>query len=253
MIDTHCHLTDERLLHQVDDVLARALSAGVTRVISIGTDLEDSRDTIAIARNRSSVRCAVGVHPNYTQNIRLEDLAVLRDLQSDPAVVAIGEIGLDYHHGFADRDHQKALFKAQLDLARELDRPVILHSREAVGDTLAILRQFPTIRAVFHSFTGSLVEAMEIVEAGYCVGFTGPVTYKKNDDLREAVMRVPLDRLLIETDAPYLSPEPMRKQKINEPASMIHTAARIAQLKKIDVGELDRITTENAHRLFGRL
>jgi TatD DNase family protein len=160
-------------------------------------------------------------------------------------------MGLDYFHRFADHDHQRSLFEAQLQLASELDRPVVIHSREAIDDTLAAMRRFPTVRAVFHCFTGTASEAERILGAGYWISFTGPVTYKKNDALREVVKLVPLDRLMVETDAPYLSPEPHRAQKTNEPALVMHTAARIAQVKGMELTDLDRQTTANAEAFFG--
>src|SRR4029077_423995 len=146
------------------------------------------------------------------------DVERLRELQADRSVVALGEMGLDYHHSFSQPAHQAAVFIAQLELAATLDRPVVIHCREAVDDALAILGKFPAVRAVFHCFTGSLNEAKKILDVGYLLGFTGPVTYKKSDELREVVRNTPFDRLLVETDAPYLSPEPMRKQKVNEPS-----------------------------------
>lgn len=251
MIDTHCHLTDERLGAQLDAVLERARQAGVVRVVTIGTEIDDSRAAVAVCRGRPDVRCAVGIHPNYTQDLRLEDVPQLRELQAEPGVAAMGEMGLDYFHKFADRDHQARMFEAQLAIAADAGRAVVIHSREAIADTLAILRNFPVPRAVFHCFTGTADEAERILEAGYWIGFTGPVTYKKNDALREVVKRVPPDRLMVETDAPYLSPEPVRSQKTCEPALVMHTARKVAELRGLTVEELDRLTTANAERFFG--
>jgi TatD DNase family protein len=251
MIDTHCHLTDPRLGGQLDDVIERARVAGVTRMITIGTDLADDRDAVALCRGRENVRCVVGIHPNYTQDATLADVPQLRELQADPSVVALGEMGLDYFHKFADRGHQARMFEAQMALAAELGRPVVIHSREAIDDTLAIMRNFPGVRAVFHCFTGSADEAERILGAGYWISFTGPITYKKNDALRDVVRLVPMDRLMVETDAPYLSPEPKRGEKTNEPALVMYTAAKVAEVKGMGLEELDRVTTENASRFFG--
>jgi TatD DNase family protein len=251
MIDTHCHLTDPRLSVQLDDVIERARVAGVTRMITIGTDLQDGRAAIALCRGRENLRCVVGIHPNYTQEATLADVPALRGMQGDASVVALGEMGLDYFHKFADRKHQAAMFEAQLGLAVELGRPVVIHSREAIDDTLEIMRRFPGVRAVFHCFTGTADEAERILADGYWISFTGPVTYKKNDALRDVVRRVPMDRLMVETDAPYLSPEPMRGQKTNEPALVMYTAAKVAEVKGMGLDELDRVTTENAGRFFG--
>jgi TatD DNase family protein len=251
MIDTHCHLTDPRLYEQLDDVISRAAGAGVSRMITVGTGIEDARAAIELCRRHENVRCAIGIHPNYTQDATLDDVPVIRQLQQEPGVVALGEMGLDYFHHFADRRHQAALFDAQLALAAELERNVVIHSREAIDDTLAMLAKYPGVRAVFHCFTGTAGEAEKILAAGHLISFTGPITYKKNDALRDVVRAVPLDRLMVETDAPYLSPEPMRKQKINEPSLVVHTAAVVARMKGIGVEEVDRATTAVAEGFFG--
>lgn len=251
MVDTHCHLTDPRLLEQLDLVIERARAAGVGRMITIGTDLEDDRAAIALCRGREYLRCVVGIHPNYSQDAAVADVAMLRELQADRAVVGLGEMGLDYFHRFADRGHQRLLFEAQMALALEVGRPVVIHSREAIDDTLAVMRGFAGARAVFHCFTGTMGEAERILAAGYWISFTGPVTYKKNDELREVVKRVPLDRLMVETDAPYLSPEPKRGQRTNEPALVMYTAGKVAEVKGISLEELDQVTTGNAERFFG--
>jgi TatD DNase family protein len=251
LIDTHCHLTDPKLSSQLDAVIDRARAAGVTRLITIGTDLDDDRAAIALCRGRENVRCVVGIHPKYTQDARVEDVAQLRAMQAEPAVVAMGEMGLDYFHKFADRGHQARIFEAQMAMAAEVGRPVVIHSREAIDDTLAVMRGFPGVRAVFHCFTGTMAEAERIVAAGYWISFTGPVTYKKNDALREVVRIVPADRLMVETDAPYLSPEPMRGHRVNEPALVMHTARKVAEVRGVSIGELDALTTSNAGRFFG--
>ena len=251
MIDTHCHLTDPRLFEQLEGVISRAKSAGVTRMITIGTDVEDARAAIALCRGRDDVRCAVGIHPNYTQNATLDDVPVIAELQRDAAVVALGEMGLDYFHHFADRKHQASLFDAQLALAADLGRPVVIHSREAIDDTLAMMSKYSSVPGVFHCFTGTANEAERILGAGHLISFTGPITYKKNDDLRDVVKLVPIDRLMVETDAPYLSPEPMRKQKVNEPGLVMHTAAVVAEVKGVAVEEVERATTAVARGFFG--
>jgi TatD DNase family protein len=234
------------LEEQLDSVLQRAAAAGVSRMVTIGTDLDDAMKCIELCRAIPNVRCAIGIHPNHCGHVRIEDLPQIRQLQADRSVVALGEMGLDYHHDFAPRDRQKNVFEFQLALAAELNRPVVIHSREATDDTLAIMRGFPTVRAVFHCFTGSVDEARKILDAGYLLGFTGAATFKKNDEIRAAAALAPLDRILVETDAPYLSPEPVRSQRTNEPAFVMHVAAVIARVKGVSVDELDRITTENA-------
>ncbi len=251
MIDTHCHLTDPRLKSQLMDVLAHAGRAGVSKMITIGTDLVDSRDCVEVCKGRDFLRCAVGVHPSYVDQIDLAELPQLREIQADPSVVAIGEIGLDYSRGKANRQRQIEVLQFQLKLAAELNRPLVVHSREAIDDCLAVLEDFPTLRAVFHCFTGTSAEAVKVLDAGYLLGFTGVITFKNTDDLREAVKLTPMDRLLVETDAPYLSPEPMRKQKVNEPALVVHVAEKVAVLKRLTVETVDAMTTANAVALFG--
>jgi TatD DNase family protein len=251
MIDTHCHLTDPGLGSQLSDVLDRAKAAGVSRMVTIGTSLEDDRAAIALCRGREFLRCAIGVHPNYSHEADLVELPVLRQLAADPSVVALGEMGLDYFHKYAPRPRQFEVFEFQLDLAVELNKPVVIHCREAVDDCLEVMRGHPAVRAVFHCFTGSLPEARKILDLGYVLGFTGAITFKKNDLLREVVRFVPADRLIVETDSPYLTPEPMRKQKTNEPAMVRYVAATVAKEKGLSIEEVDRITTENAMRFYG--
>jgi len=250
MIDSHCHLTDPRLQQQLPSVLARAAANGVDRVVTIGTDLEDDAACIKLCRDYPNVRCVIGVHPNYCAGVSIEQLDELRGLQADASVVALGEMGLDYFHNNAPREHQKKIFERELSIAAEFDRPVVIHSREAIDDTLAVIKDFPAIRAVFHCFTGTPAEAEKIVSAGYLVGFTGAVTYKKNDALRTACSLVPLARLLVETDGPYMSPEPMRSQKINEPALVVHVARVVATVKGAPYPEIDRITAANTKRFY---
>ena len=251
MIDSHCHLTDERLGARLEAVLHRARAAGVTRFITIGTGLSDDEAAIALCRGRDDVRCSIGVHPNYSHEAEVADLPRLRELQRDPAVVALGEMGLDYHHHYSPRAQQFAIFEPQLALASELGRPVVIHCREATDDCLAVMRGFPSVRAVFHCFTGTPDEARKILDAGYLLGFTGAITFKKNDPLREAVALTPPDRMLVETDAPYLTPEPHRSQKTNEPAMVVHVAATVARVKGMSVEDVDRVTTANVVRFFG--
>jgi len=250
MIDTHCHLTDARLFRQYDEVLARATEAGVDRVVTIGTNIDDDQAAIELCRLRPQIRCAIGVHPNYVADASFDDLPKLRELQKHASVVALGEMGLDYHYDRAPRDRQKQFFVRQLEMADELQRPVVIHCREAVDDTLATMKSFAHVPAVFHCFTGTRDEARKILDAGYLLGFTGVITFAKNDELREIVKMTPIDRLLVETDAPYLTPEPVRKIKTNEPAFVAHTAHVAAQVKGMAYEEFDRAATTNALRFY---
>lgn len=249
MIDTHCHLTDARLMSQVDEVLARATAVGVTKVVTISTELADARFCLAVCHGRENVRCTVGIHPNDVPKSHESDVAAFSEMLANPAVVGIGEIGLDYHYD-ADRARQRTFFEAQLSLAQDARRPVVIHCREAVDDTLAVMKNFRLLRAVFHCFTGTEAEAKRIVDAGYWLGYTGVVTYRNADEQRRAVVATPVDRLLVETDAPYLSPEPHRKQRVNEPALVIHTARQVAKLKGMPYDAFDAIATGNALRFY---
>jgi TatD DNase family protein len=251
MIDTHCHLTDPRLYSQLEAVISRATAAGVSHLITIGTDLEDDQQAVAVCGGREHIRCAIGIHPNNCGQSQVTDLDLLRPLALSPSVIALGEMGLDYHYPPIDRERQTLFFETQLALAMERDLPVVIHCREAVDDTLAILKGFAKVRGVFHCFTGTASEAKRILDAGYYLGFTGPVTFKKSDELRTVARFTPADRLLVETDSPYLSPEPFRGQKVNEPALVMHVAKRIAAEREMTIEELDKMTTTNASRLFG--
>jgi len=296
MIDTHCHLTDPRLLDQIAAVLGRAQSAGILEMVTIGTDPPDWDAAIALTKEYPNIRCAVGVHPNNCHEVPFERIAELRKyfpspgtpgegegggssgpLKSPPPpqlptrrdfaslslqspgvpgegvrgrIVAIGEIGLDYYHKDASRELQIKFFESQLELARKVDFPVVVHSRESVDDCLAVLKHFPKVRAVFHCFTGTAAEATRIWDASHLTGFTGVVTFRNGRSLLEIAAQAPADRILVETDAPYLTPEPMRKQKINEPAMVIHTATAIAQARGITLEEFDALTTKNAHNFY---
>jgi len=246
MIDSHCHLTYPPLASQLDAVLSRAASAGVERMITIGTKIDDARQAVELCRRHSNIRAAVGIHPHHAAESAPDDIAALEALQRDPNVLALGEMGLDYHYDFSPRARQRELFVAQLELAKKAGCPIVIHCREALDDCMAILKDFPTLRAVFHCFTGTAPEARRILDAGYLIGLTGVVTFKRSDELRQVAGFIPDDRLLLETDAPYLAPEPHRKQRVNEPALVVHTAAAVAWVRNVSVEEIDRITSANA-------
>jgi TatD DNase family protein len=250
MIDTHCHLTDKRLLEQGVRIFFRAAAAGVERMLTIGTHPKDWPGVLKIVAAHANVRCAIGIHPNHTHEYEPAAMDELRTLAGQPNVLAIGEMGVDYHYDFSPKERQRKFFEAQLQIATDLSKPVVIHCREAVTDCLEIMKNFPKISADFHCFTGTAEEARQILSRGYYLGFTGAVTFKKNDELREIAAFAPADRIFVETDAPYLTPEPMRKQKTNEPALVVHVGAAVAAARKISIAELDRITTENAERFF---
>jgi TatD DNase family protein len=219
-------------------------------MITIGTRLEESHISIDLARRYDQVDCAVGIHPHYAAEASLDEHAAVCALFADDHVIACGEMGLDYHYDFSPRDAQRRGFEMQLDAARKTGKPLVLHSRESVDDCLAILRSHGGFRGVFHCFTGTEDEARKILDGGYYLGFTGIITFKNTDYLREIIRFCPADRLLLETDAPYLSPEPMRRQKVNEPSLVRYTYQRAAELRQTALAELIQLVQDNANRLL---
>lgn len=257
LVDTHLHLD----FHQFDDdrdaVVDRATEAGVTQMITIGTDLPSSRAAVALAERYPGVFAAVGVHPNDGADWDASETpAALRALAAHPKVVAIGEIGLDYYWERVPHDHQARVFRAQLELAAELDLPVVIHDRDAHADLMTILRRWVSDatprrrRAVLHFFSGDRSMADEALALGFFLGVDGPVTYKNASELQALVAGLPLDRLLIETDAPFLTPQPFRGRR-NEPAYVVEVARKVAELQGRSLGEVARQTTHNAQVLFG--
>ncbi len=253
LIDSHCHLNFEAFDADRPEVLTRAREAGLVAMINPATDLADSRQIVALAAQIPLLYAAIGVHPNETGSFEPAVLDELRQLATQPKVVAIGEIGLDYYWDEAPRPVQRRAFEAQLALARELDLPVIIHQREAGADVMAILRDWaaagPQPGLVLHSFSGDLAMAEEAVALGFYIGISGPVTFKNARDLPGIVQAVPAGRLLVETDAPFLSPHPFRGKR-NEPARVKLVAERVAALRGQPVEEMSRQLTENTIQLF---
>jgi len=256
MIDSHCHLTYEGLCENAGAVLRRAAEAGVERCVTIGTHREDHEPALAMAREHAEVFLALGVHPHHaaeTEGAGGDFVGELeRLLRSEVKVVAVGECGLDYHYDFSPREAQKRVFVGQLELAQRLGLPVVLHVREAHTDAWEILRDFPKLRMVVHCFTGTPTECRGWLDRGAYLGITGIVTYKNAGDVQAAAKMISADRLLLETDAPYLSPREVRKIKTNEPAFLMHTARFVAELRGVSLEELGRQTTENVGRFFGQ-
>ena len=253
LIDTHCHLTFEPLDADVAAVLQRSRQVGVTGWITVGTSLEDSRKAVELAGQHENMYATVGIHPHDAKDASEAALDALRELARSDRVVAIGETGLDFHYNFSKQPDQKRVFAAHLEIARQLDLPVVIHSRNAFDETLEILdeRGAGLQGVVFHCFGGTAEQASLLLERGYHISFTGVVTFKNADTARQAVQAVPLDRLMIETDCPYMSPEPVRKQKPNEPALMVHTAELLARLKGVSREQFEHSSTETAQRFFG--
>jgi TatD DNase family protein len=253
LIDTHCHVYSDQFDSDRPAALERAGAAGVARMIAIGYDLPSSRAALALAQESPAVWASAGIQPHYAQTTGDADLAELRRMLAHPRVVALGEIGLDYSHDRAPHDLQEALFRRQLSLARELELPVVIHSRDAREDTVRILRDAARGQpGVMHSFSGDWEYAEACLEVGFYLSFSGPLTFKKAAELHEVARRAPLDRILIETDAPYLTPHPFRGKR-NEPAYVRYVAEALADLRGLALDQVAAATTANAERLFSRL
>lgn len=250
LFDTHAHYDALQFNSDRDQVLSALPGQGVELVVNPGCDLNSSRKAIELAGSYPFLYAAVGVHPEDCADWTDEAVDGLRALAAQPKVVAVGEIGLDYYWPEnPPRELQKQAFRAQLALARELDLPVIVHDREAHGDSMDIVREFPGVRGVFHCFSGSAEMARELVKLGWMVSFTGVLTYKNARKAVEAAQAVPLDRIMIETDSPYMAPVPHRGQR-NHSGYVAHICERLAELKGITPEECSRITLENGRRFF---
>ena len=255
LFDTHAHLHDPALLGAIDAVMQRARDAGVERCVTVGTDLETSRAAVRLAEAQQGVYAAVGIHPHDAKDWSAETARELRALAASDSVVAIGEIGLDFYRNLSPREAQFRAFREQLELAEELDLPVIIHSRNAHDDTWDVLapwgascrRGAPV--GVLHCFSGHDTLALAYAEMGFLISFAGPVTYPKNEELREAAQALRAEAIVVETDCPYLSPQGRRGQR-NEPAYVREAAERIAELRGVSVEEFATLTTANAEKLF---
>ena len=250
MFDSHCHLTDGRFDEDRAAVLAAAFSAGVTRMVTVASDLADARAAAELAGGHPGLWSTAGVHPHEVSEAADADLTAVRELAATHAeVVAIGETGLDYFYDHSPRALQRRWFEAHMDVAADLDLPIVIHTREAEDDTIAVLRNAPdSVRKVLHCFTGSM-KLLEVgLDEGCYVSFAGIITFSKFDG-QDAVRAVPEDRLLAETDAPYLAPVP-RRGKRNEPAFVTHVMSALADIRGQDVEAVAEATAENAERFY---
>ncbi len=258
LVDTHCHLDFERYEEDRGAVLDRAAEAGVIAIINPAVDLANSAVVCDLAAAHPSIFAAVGIHPNSAADFSSEQIARLQALAGREKVVAVGEIGLDYYRDYCPVSMQKRAFEAQLALAAEVSLPVIIHNREAGEDVLAVLRDWVASLnsplqdrpGVLHSFSAPLAMAETAIELGFYIGITGPVTFKKAEELRRIVAAVPADRLLVETDGPFLTPHPYRGRR-NEPAYVRYIVERIASVRGVTFDDIALQTTQNARRLFG--
>ncbi|HHV61300.1 MAG TPA: TatD family hydrolase [Firmicutes bacterium] len=256
LVDTHAHLDDERFGADRDEVVERAARSGVKMIVNVGCDIPSSEAAIAFSRCYKGVYAVTGIHPHDAANAPHDAMDRLRDLAEDEAVVAIGEIGLDYHYELSPRDVQRELFIRQLDLARELGLPVVIHDREAHGDVMDILRAHASgprgAGGVLHCFSGSLEMARECIKMGFYISFGGPLTFSNARRLRELATALPPDKILVETDCPYLAPVPHRGER-NEPAFVRFTAEKLAEIRGVPLEEIAELTTTNARLVFPRL
>ena len=251
LFDSHAHMDDRRFDDDRQELLDAFPQQGVRYLMNAGCDLDSSKSGCRLAAERDYIYCAVGSHPDDADRVDEERIEIYRRLALDnPKVKAIGEIGLDYHYEDIPRDIQKTAFRMQMQLARELKLPVIVHEREAHEDGLAIVDEYPDVKGVFHCFSGSPEFARELVRRGWYIGFTGVLTFKNARKAVETAQSIPLERILIETDCPYMAPEPFRGRR-NDPRLVRFVAKKLAQLRDIPEEDAARITMENACRLFG--
>ena len=252
LFDSHCHVNEERFDEDREEVLRRMAEAGVTRYAVIGSDIATSEACVAYVRSHPDAVAAVGIHPHEAKGFREGDPDRLRDWFVTGQARAIGEIGLDYYYDLSPRETQKEVCLAQMELAWELGAPAVFHVRDAHPDMLELMKSMRKrlTPGIIHCFSGSAEIAKEYLKLGYSISFAGPVTFKKAPRLREAALLVPKDRLLIETDSPYMAPEPVRGHR-NEPANVRYVALKLAEIRNEPAEELAAYTAANARRIYG--
>ncbi len=249
IIDSHSHYDDECFDNDRKELLLGLKDKNIEKIINVGYNLESSKNAVKLANTYDFCYAAVGFHPSDAEDCTEAALSQLIELTKDPKVVCWGEIGLDYHYNNINKELQKSVFARQMEIARELKKPVSIHTRDAMADTVEIVKKFQT-PGVFHCYSGSLEIAKELVKIGYYISFSGTVTYKNAKNVKEVAKWIPADKYLIETDCPYLSPEPVRGTR-NDSSNLNYTAQHIAELRNIPVEQVIRETNENTRRLFG--
>ena len=250
MIDTHAHLDFDRFDEDREEVLQRAVDAGVREIINVGADMESSRNSLNLARDYDFIYACVGVHPHEAKTFSEDDYQELKELAQAEEVIAIGEIGLDYHYDNSPREKQQEIFKKQLQLAKEVGLPVVIHSRDAKDDTLKILKEHASeLTGVMHCYGYDLPTAKEVFDLGFYISFGGIITFNSTSGVRKMIKKLPLEKIILETDAPYLTPEPHRGQR-NESKYVKEVAQKMAEIKNMPLAEVAEITTNNAHQLF---
>ena len=253
-IDTHCHLDDSKITDR-DKVIKECEKNGVTRIINMGCDTKSSLTSLELSKQYNIVYFGSGIHPENIENVTEKDYEIITDLAKNDKCVAIGEIGLDYHWVSDNKDRQKEVFIRQLDIACELNLPVSIHSRDATADTVEIIKSYKnklSVGGVMHCFSGSKETAKIYLDCGFYLGFGGTLTFKSSSNLREVALYSPIEKILTETDSPYLSPEPKRGE-INKPYYVPYVTAKIAEIKGLSVEETAKQIKENAYKLFYKL
>jgi TatD DNase family protein len=250
LIDTHAHIYYDDYADRMDDVIRAAADNGVEKIISVGVDLATSEECILLAEKYSSVYATCGYHPHEAAKAPKGYLYELEEFYKHPRVVAVGEIGLDYHYNFSDPRDQRKVYHEQLEMADSLNLPAVVHCRQSDDDVLSGIQESGHKSGVIHCFASNLDFAEKIMETGFLISFTGIITFAK--ELEEVVHKIPLEKMMVETDSPYLTPRPYRGRQ-NEPAFVIHVAEKIAQLKKISLNEVAETTTDTAYNLFRRM
>jgi TatD DNase family protein len=255
IIDSHCHLDDSSFDEDRSEVLKRAREAGVDLLLAIGTGSgpPDLEAAIRLAAEHDFVYATVGVHPHDASKATSETYDRLAELCKQPKVLALGEIGLDYHYDHSPRDTQREVFIRQMEIARQAGKPIVIHTREAWADTAALLEEHwrsAGLGGIMHCFSGDAAQARQSLDLGFHISFAGVLTFAKADELRQSAMGLPLDRLLVETDAPYLTPAPFRKIRRNEPCYVVETARKLAEIRGISFEEVAQATTGNFRQLF---
>ena len=252
MIDTHAHLTFDELADQLDEVLSRSVAAGVTRWITVGTNRSDNEKVLHLVSAHNDMYGALGYHPHDADEVADADMELLAKQLHYAKIIAIGECGLDYHYMHSTAENQKRIFRAHLDIAAELQKPVIIHTREAFDETMAILDEYAgkLKNVVIHCYGGDARQTKRVLDAGFYISFTGTITFPKSEALREVVKMIPTDRLMIETDCPFISPHPKRNIKPNEPALLIHTAQCLADVHRISLEEFAAKVTKTSETFF---
>ena len=248
LTDTHCHLFYDQIKDELPAIIKRANKLGVNRFICVATNLSDAQECIALSKKYNNVYASVGIHPHDAEEAPIDFVKRIYDYFELGSLIAVGEIGLDYFRNISDPEIQKNVFRTQMEIAQELNKPIIFHNRDADADMISILSEFPNVNGVAHCFSSDLETARRFIELGYFISFSGNLTFK-NSHLPDIAKKLPLDRLLVETDTPFLSPVPHRG-KTNEPGRARFVAEKLAEIFNSDVENIASITTQNAISVF---